>query len=261
MSTLDAGAVAEALSTRAYGRSLEVKPRTGSTNDDAREAAAAGVASGHVIVADAQDRGRGAHGRTWASPAGTDLYFSILERRLLGPERMPWLTLAVGLGVRDALSARSPVPVWCKWPNDVLLATADGDRKSAGILVESSSVGTTVGPFVIGVGIDVNRVELAPELVGVATSLALVSGHPHDRPQVLADVLRAIEARVDQLHAGDMPGLRSDLWHHLAWRGRRVRVDDRAGILETLGDDGALVLRDGPDAWHVRSGTLRLEPV
>lgn len=249
MTALDRDAIEAALTGRSYGRSLELKARTGSTNDDAREVAASGASSGHVIVAEAQDRGRGAHGRVWSSPPGQDLYFSILERRPLDGAQLPWLTLAVGLGVRDAVSAYVE-RAQCKWPNDVLV----GDRKCAGILVESSSMGSRVGPFVIGVGLDVNRTAFAPELAHTATSLRLASDRELAREAVLAEVLGAIEARVEQLHAGQQEALKRDLLAHLAWVGEPVCIDRREGTLVGIDDDGALRLDDGA---RIVSGTLR----
>ena len=68
------------LETDRYGRSLDVREVTGSTMDDAREAAAAGAADGHVVLADRQESGRGSHGRAWSSPGGEDLYLSIVSR-------------------------------------------------------------------------------------------------------------------------------------------------------------------------------------
>ncbi|MGB5548554.1 MAG: hypothetical protein WBM74_18385, partial [Polyangiales bacterium] len=51
-----------------WGRSLTVKDSTASTMDDASSAAAEGASDGHVVLADQQTRGRGAHGRQWVSP-------------------------------------------------------------------------------------------------------------------------------------------------------------------------------------------------
>jgi len=249
VTALDRESITGALIGRSYGRSLDLKERTGSTNDDVREAAGGGAPSGLVIVADAQDRGRGAHGRVWSSPPGEDLYFSILERRTLDGAQLPWLTLAVGLGVRDAVSGYAS-DARCKWPNDVLI----GDRKCAGILVESSSMGNRVGPFVIGVGLDVNRTVFAPELAEAATSLRLASNHSLTRETVLANVLSAIEARVDQLHAGQRDALKRDLTSHLAWIGQQVLIDQHQGTLVGIDDDGALRLSGGE---RILSGTLR----
>ena len=71
--------------TGTWGRSLSVKDSTTSTMDDALAAAAEGASDGHVELADHQTRGRGAHGRQWVSPPGTDLYFSVLARKALMP--------------------------------------------------------------------------------------------------------------------------------------------------------------------------------
>ncbi len=251
MSAFDRTILEGSLSTQHYGRSIELKERTGSTNDDVRDAAAGGAPSGHVIVADTQERGRGAHGRVWSSPPGDDLYFSILERRTLDGTRLPWLTLAVGLAVREALSAYTPdARCTCKWPNDVLV----DDRKCAGILVESSSMGSRVGPFVVGVGIDVNRATFPPELEGNATSLRLTADRRFDREHVLGTALRAIEDRVNLLHAGGHDALRATLRDHLAWVGERVVIDGHRGTLLGVDDDGALLLDTGA---RVVSGTLR----
>lgn len=246
--------ITAALATTSYGRSLEVKARTGSTNDDVRSAIDAGAPSGHVVVADTQDRGRGAQGRAWSSPGGSDLYFSILERRTLAPASLPWLTLAVGLGVRAALGVHTEAVV--KWPNDVLVGARR--RKAAGILVESSSTGSVIGPFVIGVGIDVNRPSFAPELEEVATSLARETGRTFDRSLLLAAVLAAIETEVRLLDRPDGPSvLHARLSAHLAFRGERVQVDDQVGELVGIADDGALQLGTATGERRLRSGTLR----
>ena len=49
-----------------------------STNIRINELAKDGAEHGTVVVADKQTAGKGRRGRTWESPAGTNLYFSIL---------------------------------------------------------------------------------------------------------------------------------------------------------------------------------------
>lgn len=245
------------LRTRAYGRSLELRSETGSTNDDAREAAERGAPRGHVVAADAQRAGRGARGRSWASPPGTDLYLSIVERPELPPRELAALTLAVGLGVRDACAAlleargaRGLVEV--KWPNDVRL---DG-RKCAGVLVESSSVGDRLGPVIVGIGLDVNRAEWPDALRDVATSLAAVAG-PVDRAEALAALLFHVERRVDALVAEGAPRTVAALRPHLAMLGAEVDIDGIPGVLVGIDDDGALRVRRGEGEVRVVSGMLR----
>ena len=74
---VDAGAV----TARLAGRWLvETVAETGSTNADLLAAAAAGAAAGPVRVAESQSGGRGRRGRSWESPAGAGLTFSVLLR-------------------------------------------------------------------------------------------------------------------------------------------------------------------------------------
>ena len=246
------------LSTRVLGRSLEVRAETGSTNDDARVAADAGAPRGHVIVANAQTRGRGARGRAWSSPAGEDLYLSIVERTELPPARVSLLTLAVGLGVAE-LVATLVDDVRVKWPNDVWI----GRRKCAGILVEASSMGTRLGPIVIGIGLDVNRLEWAPELAADATSILATrrltdpSAARLDRGAVLAELLAHVERRVDLLARGGERELVAAVAARLALVGERVRVDELEGTLLGLAPSGALRLETSDGARDVIAGTLR----
>ena len=54
--------------------------QTGSTNDRARELAAAGAPHGTLVTAAAQSAGRGRQGRSWSAPAGSSLLMSLLLR-------------------------------------------------------------------------------------------------------------------------------------------------------------------------------------
>ncbi|HJL19016.1 MAG TPA: biotin--[acetyl-CoA-carboxylase] ligase [Sandaracinaceae bacterium LLY-WYZ-13_1] len=243
------------LSTERYGRSIEVVGETGSTNDDARAAAERGVPDGHVVVADRQVAGRGAHGRPWDSPGGSDLYLSIVARVPLEPARLPPLTLAVGLGVARALEAVVPAArVEQKWPNDVLM---DG-RKVSGVLVETVSSGTRVQSAILGIGVNVNRARFAPALEAHATSLRLASGARHDRARVLAGLLACVERQVDAFVRMGPRAVLGGVEARLAWRDRRVRCGDVEGVLAGLRDDGALRVRGDDGVEHALvAGTLR----
>jgi BirA family biotin operon repressor/biotin-[acetyl-CoA-carboxylase] ligase len=254
---LDPIAIAARLTTHRYGHSLDVRARTRSTNDDARLAADAGAPDGHVVVADAQDAGRGAHGHTWSSPGGTDLYLSIVDRPAVPPQVLPQLTLAVGVGVAECVAALTEQPTHVKWPNDVLVGPPRDARKCAGVLVETSSVGMQLGAAIIGIGLDVNRQEFNEDLADVATSLARVRGHALARDAVLARLLREVEIWVDRLvRAGSAP-IVAARGQRLAWRGERVRCGDVVGELVGVDAGGALRIATSAGVRTLSAGRLR----
>jgi BirA family biotin operon repressor/biotin-[acetyl-CoA-carboxylase] ligase len=238
--------IAQLLRTQRYGRSLRVVASTASTNDDARSDALERVADGHVVVADTQTQGRGSHGRAWSSPAGKDLYVSIVARPEVRLAALPKLTLAVGLGVADAVDAVLGAPrARVKWPNDVWLER----KKVSGILVEASSIGDEANLVVIGIGLNVNRIELEPEIAESASSLRLASGASADldRAAVLCGLLLAVEASVDRFVAHGPEAIVAEVDRRLALRGERVEHEGLEGILLGLSTDGAVRIetRDG----------------
>lgn len=250
---LDEARIGAHLGTSRFGRSIHLSVSTESTNDDARAAAAQGIADGHVVVADRQSKGRGAHGSTWESPGGTDLYLSIVARLSMPLAALPPLTLAVGLGVARAVDQAIDARAEIKWPNDILV---DG-LKCCGILVESVSLGQDVVSTIIGIGLDVNRERFSPELEGLATSLFVAKGSRLDRSLVLASVLTTVEEEVDRFVALGAGPIVAAVEARLAWRGTRVRVGDEEGVLLGLAKDGALRVATARGERPLRSGTLR----
>ena len=116
-------AVLSRLRTRRLGRAYEFLPACASTNDVVRIRAAAGAAEGLVIVADSQSAGRGRLGRSWHSPAGQNLYFSLLLRPALPARQVTPLTLLAGAALARALAAAGAAPR-LRWPNDLLVSAA-----------------------------------------------------------------------------------------------------------------------------------------
>ncbi|GAA3048088.1 hypothetical protein GCM10020000_30360 [Streptomyces olivoverticillatus] len=109
--------------------SLDVVPRTGSTNSDL---VAAGGAEGAVLVAEEQSAGRGRLDRTWSAPPRSGLFFSV--RLVPGPgvpaERWGWLPLLAGVATATALSRAAGVDTALKWPNDLLVTVDGAERKN-----------------------------------------------------------------------------------------------------------------------------------
>jgi len=257
---LDAARVQALLETSRIGRSLRIVESTDSTNDDARRDADAGAPDGHVVVADSQRSGRGSHGRVWVSPAGQDLYLSIVARPPLQLAQLSPLTLAAGLGVADAVekvltgSAAREIESRVKWPNDVRIR----GKKCAGILVEASSVGTELGAVVIGIGLNINRLSWPDELRPTATSLlaSCPEAGRFDRTRVLAALLSALEHWVDQFIAEGGAPIALALETRLAMRGERVRCGGIVGTLVGVAPTGAVRIATESGVKELIAGQL-----
>jgi BirA family biotin operon repressor/biotin-[acetyl-CoA-carboxylase] ligase len=253
-----------ALATETFGRNLDCLETVDSTNRVAAERAEAGAPEGTTVVAETQLSGRGRRGRSWISPPGVNLYFSIILRPRVAPARIGQLTLVAAVALHRALSSFAPaVSLLIKWPNDILVA---GGEKIAGILCEAGIEADVVRHAVVGIGINVNGRTVPPALAGVATSLSRESGSEHSRPQLLAAVLNNFEQDYRRWLGGpDLTGFLPYLQEHSALGGRTVAVEgpggQRVGRVEGIGPDGELLLRDGGgSAMKICSGEVRVAP-
>lgn len=246
-----------AVTLAARGYEARVVAETGSTNDDARAWAAEGGArrgARLVVVADAQARGRGRHGRAWSSPPGASLALSIVLRPALPAARVPVVAILAGLAVRRAIAVRAP-DARVKWPNDVVVQTAERLRKIAGVLVESSFAGAQVDHVVVGVGVNVARDAFPAELADRATSLALLGAHGAalDRGSLVIDLLEAID---DELatYLATPEGLPARLAEWDALRGAAVSIEGGLrGVADGIAEDGRLRVRTDGGALQLAS--------
>lgn len=233
------------LRTRWLGRRYVFLPTCGSTSDEVSERAATGAGEGLVVATDQQSKGRGRRGRSWHSPPGQSLYFSMLLRPTLPPQQMAPMTLLAGAALAQALAGMGFAPR-LKWPNDVLLETACGFRKVAGILAEMSTESGRVRHVVLGVGINVNTRDFPAELADLATSLSEGRAEDTDRLAVLAAFLHAFEPAYDSFVAAG-PGSALASWQKFALLGQPCWVESGSqrieGIAEAVDASGALLLR------------------
>lgn len=218
------------------GRVISYSAETGSTNDDAAEGARSGVADGSVYVSDYQSRGRGRRGRTWLSPACESLTFSVVVRPRVAVDNPSTISLAVGLGVLDALVGFVGNGVGIKWPNDVLV----GSRKIAGVLVEASFAGECCQHMIIGIGINVLQTHFDPSIAAVATSLLMEGAKSVCREGVLAAVLMSVDRRVGQYFRQGLRSMLVDLRERDMTVGRLVRVGNVQGVADGVDEGGGL---------------------
>ncbi len=229
---------------RRIGRAVEFHAEIASTSDRARAALAEPGGEGLAVVADLQTAGRGRRGRTWISPAGANLLFSVAWRPTVAPRLAGLLGVAAALATRDACASLAPDSALAiRWPNDVV--ERDG-RKLAGLLVETALEQGELAEAVVGIGINVNWLpaEMPAEIGGSATSLQALLGEPIDRILLLGRVLDALDAEAQALEDGltPVPRLRVASWLD----GRQVEVDTGpatiTGRAAGIADDGSLLL-------------------
>ncbi len=180
-------------------RQIHYYPQLDSTSRVAKDLLQQGAAAGTVVLAAQQSAGRGQYGRTFASPPG-GLYFSLILYPEIQAQEAAMVTLAAGLGCRDALGAQCGLSPQIKWPNDLYCA----GRKIAGILTEYClpAMGRREAAVVIGAGLNVNSSsgdfpeELRPLL---GTVRDLTGAAIHDMETLLEACAACIERRVAQL--------------------------------------------------------------
>ena len=168
---------------------------TGSTNDDLKTLAKQGAPHGTVLIADRQSGGHGRMGRSFHSPGGVGIYFSILLRPQCRPGELMHLTCATAVAMCDAVESATGFRPGIKWTNDLVC----GKRKLGGILTELGlSSSGTVDYAIIGIGINCCQEisDFAPDIQDIAASLAMVTGREIDRARVAA-------AMMDSLHKMD----------------------------------------------------------
>lgn len=200
-SPLELDALAAAAGT---GWTVTLLPTANSTNIVAAAGPdGAGAVADSIVVADHQTAGRGRLDRTWETPPGSALTFSVVVDPGLADHDWPLLPLAVALAVADGVRQAAGVDVRVKWPNDLLIpATGSGPApgdKFCGILLERVQGADGRPLAVIGIGINVGlAVEDLP--VPTATSLA-IAGSGVDRTEVFAAVVPALATLLGALRA------------------------------------------------------------
>ena len=228
----------------------------GSTNDEAKERAAAGAPEGTVVWAQQQRAGRGRRGRIWESPPG-NLYLSVLLRPSCEARRVAQLSFVAALAVLDLVDGLLPGRARCKWPNDILV---DGG-KVAGILLESALQPDGRVDWVV-LGIGVNLVG-HPGLEGPIPSTSLVAAcAPVTGPEdALPALLAALTRRRSEWENQGFATVRRAWLDRAHGLGGPVTVanggEKLAGTFEGLDEEGALMLaREGADSRSISAGDV-----
>jgi len=208
-----------------------------STNTLARELAAAGAPHGTVIAAAAQSAGRGRLGRSFASPAGTGLYVSVILRPDFPAEQIMRITTAAAVALCRALESMGVRDTSIKWVNDVFR----GPRKIAGILTEAAFASDGTPAYaVLGVGVN-----LSPPPQGFPPEIAEIAGAAFDAP-IPDGRARLLGALLDEFFAlyGDLAAPRC------------AHMDEYRRRCFVIGRDVTVIAAGGTQQYAARAAAL-----
>ena len=231
----DHAGISNLLATKWTGGRLQFYDATDSTNLRARAEAESGAPHGTLVVADQQTAGRGRWGRSWESPAGANIYFTLVLRPDLAPDKASMLTLTMAHSVSRAIARETGLDCKIKWPNDIVV----NGKKVCGILTEMGFGKDGGYHVVVGVGINVRSQHFAPELADKATSLEEEAGSLEgeagsetqiSRSRLLAGIMSIFEEDYETLMVcQDLTGIWDSYNHMLINRNAKVRVLDPKG--------------------------------
>ena len=209
-----------------------------------------GEADGFTLYTGYQSAGRGQAGNGWESERDKNLLFTTLMQH---PEVE--VTRAFDLNVRISVAlwrtvaplVPEPEKLTIKWPNDLYY----GDRKLAGILVETGISSRGIDWAIAGVGLNLNQIEWvgnAPNPI----SLHMITGKEYD----MHEVMRAFMAQLAKTDYDRVPYMahlyrREGLWPYVE---RAVTIDptnivtasskgEFVAQIEGITPEGCLVLK------------------
>ena len=228
------------------GRSLNLKevsalPTVDSTNAEALRRIHVGVQAPFLVTAEQQTAGRGRRGRSWFSPFGLNLYYSLALRLVQGARQLEGISLVVGLAVLKTVREFGLADAGLKWPNDVLV----GEKKLAGILLELVGDPADICHVVIGIGINANLSIDSAEIDRPWTSLRIETGAIQDRNYLASRLNFHMAAYLKRHKEFGFAKLAQEWRDADLWMGKQVSLSAGTGEIvgTSLGIDESGALR------------------
>jgi BirA family biotin operon repressor/biotin-[acetyl-CoA-carboxylase] ligase len=141
-----------------------------------------------LIIALSQTGGRGRMGRSFYSPNGTGIYFSLLLHPEFSAEKSLFLTVMAAVSVAETVMKYNKNDVKIKWVNDIYI---DG-KKVCGILTEGAiNSDKRLDYAVVGIGINVIVPEICfPEdIKDIATAIFPGNTEEYIKEKIVAEVV------------------------------------------------------------------------
>lgn len=144
---------------------------------------------GTIIVAKNQTRGIGTHGRKWISKKDESITFTLILEPNCEIKKLENFTLEIAECIVDAFEDLYNVVLNIKKPNDIVF----NGKKIGGILTETQVLEGIVKYIFIGIGLNTNQTEFAPEIMEIATSVKKEFGIDIDNRKVIESIVKKIK--------------------------------------------------------------------
>ena len=242
-------------------------PTLDSTNNFAKKLAQTGAPEGTLVLAEMQTQGKGRLGRSWFSPAGGSICFSLVLRPPVLPSYAQRFTLMAGVAVAAAIKKVCSAAIRLKWPNDLVIAGKSTYLKVGGILTEMGAESDRVNYLVTGIGLNVNiEKNIFPsDLRSKVTSLkAQDPGNmPVARVNLLQQILLELEHYYTRFLQGDWEKIIHEYRSFDILTGKTVRIrqgeDIISGKVTEIDSEGRLVVKSNKQILRVIAGEVTFQ--
>lgn len=178
------------LKTKFLGRNMLHFEVINSTQKYIKENSIKNMPNGTIVIADTQSSGIGTQGRKWFTGDNNE---NIAMSFVLYPEtdikKFSNLTKLIAECIINTVKKLYGYELKIKVPNDIIC----NEKKIAGILTESSSIGEKVKKIIIGIGFNVNQMEFPEDLKDLATSLKKEFSKNFSKEEIIVEFLNEFE--------------------------------------------------------------------
>lgn len=200
----------------------------------------------HLCLAEMQTKGRGRLNRTWYSPFGKNIYFSMRYPFQKDLSELSGLSLMVALGVAhtlDTIMGHSE-KIKLKWPNDVMVQ----GEKIAGILIEIQAESHGFSQVVIGIGLNVNETDANENNITQPwSSLKKLTGIDYDRNGICAELISKLLSYLQRFSASGLSDFHAEWQERDLLFGKPVELTSGnqaySGIAQGIDAQGHLLLK------------------
>lgn len=222
---------------------FEIFPELDSTNNYLKKLGSQGEKENKLVIALSQTGGRGRMGRSFYSPNGTGIYFSLLLHPEISAEKSLFLTVMAAVSVAETVMKYNKNDVKIKWVNDIYI---DG-KKVCGILTEGAvNCNKKLDYAVVGIGVNVVAPEngFPDDIKDIATAIFPGNTEEYINEKIISDVVN----RFFRMYNGDDKDYISRYKEYSYLTGKEINIiqgdSTRPAIVIDITDDCHLLVKN-----------------